>query len=169
MFALALALLDTASASDKPPYDKHVSITFSPVHVFLATAEVTGEGRVLDKLGVAGILGVGVPSGVTTVEVGASGRYYVVGSFDPGMQLGAELLYVHASLREGGVVATGDAGAFGPFVGYKIAARFGLTFETQLGVQYRVVSARVTEGAPSTTASDDGLIALLNLNLGWSF
>ncbi|MES2644480.1 MAG: hypothetical protein V4850_33645 [Myxococcota bacterium] len=166
---LALALLDTASASDKPPYDKHVSITFSPVHVFLATAEVTGEGRVLDKLGVAGILGVGVPSGVTTVEVGASGRYYVVGSFDHGMQLGAELRYAHASQQRGDILATGDSAVIGPFVGYKIAARFGLSFEAQLGAQHQSTLLTETRGIERATARKARFIPLLNLNLGWSF
>lgn len=167
MLALALALVDTASASDKPPYDKHVSITFSPIHLISATGEVTTEGRLLDKLGVAGILGVGVPSGITTVEIGASGRYYLFGSFDHGMQLGAELLFARASVESAGMTATAGSGAIGPFVGYKIAARFGLTFEAQLGAQYQMTVVSENGVAPRT--ADSGIIPLLNLNLGWSF
>ncbi|MDP2305819.1 MAG: hypothetical protein Q8P18_07305 [Pseudomonadota bacterium] len=169
MFALALALLPDAAASDKPPYDKHVSITFSPLHIFSRTGEVTAEGRIVDKLGLAGILGVGAPAGYALLEVGTSARYYVVGSFDHGMQLGAEILYAHLSTEQGGIDASGDTAAIGPFVGYKIAARFGLTFEGQLGAQYQISSARAQSGAQSASASDSRIIPLLNLNLGWSF
>lgn len=169
MLLLAALLVSPARAEEKPPYDKHVSITLSPVHLFLPFVEVTGEGRVLDKLGVAGIAGVGATQGYSLFEVGAQGRYYAVGSFDHGMELGAEALVIRAGGSPSGATASGVGVSVGPFIGYKIAARFGLTFDMQVGVQYSSVSAQASNGSTTETAQDGGLAPLVNLNLGWSF
>lgn len=169
MVVLLLALLPVAAAEEKPPYDKHVSVTISPLHLASPIVELTGEGRAADKAGIAAIAGVGKASGYPAWELGAQGRYYLLGSFDHGMQLGGEILYVHLGTSEGTVRASGAGGAVGPFVGYKIAARFGLTFDAQLGAEYLFASANASSGSSTASTSDSRIIPLLNLNLGWSF
>lgn len=164
---LPIALLSVANAADD--YDKRVSITLSPIHLITSIVEVTGEGRIADKVGAAGIVGAGGSDGIFALELGASGRYYAVGSFDHGMQVGAEALYVHAAVSSGGASGSGGGVALGPFLGYKIAARFGLTFEVQGGVQYMFVAATATNGVQTASATENKVIPLVNLNLGWSF
>ena len=170
MPVLLLALLPAAfAAEEKPPYDKQVSVTISPIHLTLPIVELTAEVRAADKAGVAAIAGVGKASGYPAWELGAQGRYYLLGSFDHGMQIGGEVLYLHMSTNQGAVQASGAGGAVGPFIGYKIAARFGLTFDVQLGAEYLFATANASNGASTATTSDSRLVPLLNLNLGWSF
>ncbi len=143
------------------PYDHSVSVTLSPIHLLYPIIEATGEFRVGKKAGVAAIAGFGSIDRYSVVEIGGQGRYYPVGDFDHGLQLGGEVLAVVVS----GSGASGTGLSIGPFVGYKIAARFGLTFDIQLGVQGYAVGA----SSGSTSASDSALGPLLNINLGWSF
>lgn len=164
--ALVLLLaVPSALASGAQPYDHGFSLTVSPLHLLSPIVEVTGEGRVGPKVGLAGIVGAGGASGVAAFELGAQGRYYPVGDFDHGMQVGAEVLTVMATASSGSTTATGLGISLGPFLGYKIAARFGLTFDAQLGVSYAAIQAR--GGGESESAA--GVGPLLNLNLGWSF
>jgi len=159
-------------SSAKPPYDKQVSVTLSPFLLALPMLELTTEGRLADRVGLAAVTGVGGVGGVTLIELGVQGRYYVVGSFDHGMELGAELLYLYVGgspTSSSSVSAQGSGFSAAPFIGYKIAARFGLTFDAQLGVGYTAVAATASSGAVSSSASSSGVTPLLNLNLGWSF
>lgn len=158
---MIVAALLLSSAQAKEPYDHDVSITTSPIHLLIPIVEVTAEFRVDDRVGIAGIGGIGSTLGILIGEVGASGRYYPFGDFDHGMQLGAEAIFVAAGTSPNGTTVLGGGIAAGPFLGYKIAARFGLTFEIQLG------AAIVGVGAGGET--DVGLGPILNLNLGWSF
>jgi hypothetical protein len=90
----------------------------------------------------------------------------VLGDFRHGMQLGAELLYLH--LSDANLSVSGEGLAVGPFVGYKYTADVGFTFDTQLGVEH--IGARAQGNAGSTApASDSTNILLLNINVGWSF
>ncbi len=179
--SLTLVLLGAASAhaQDAPPPvppprvhpQRTVSVTFSPIHLALPVFEVTGEVRVDDKIGIAGILGFGqvTPASgdpVSLFEIGASGRYYALGDFRHGMQVGLEAFYIHASAAADGVTATADGLAVGPFVGYKYTADIGFTFDSQLGFQRFGIGADSSDGQ-STEDSDYGV--LLNLNVGWSF
>lgn len=165
---MLLSLLFSAAHAAEP-YDHEVSITFSPVHLLLPLGEVTGEFRLHDRIGVAATLGAGKPEGLTTLEAGVSGRFYPVGDFDHGMQLGLETQVVEMWGEVSGVEASGSGFTAGPFIGYKIAARFGLTFEIQTGAQYQYASARATDGTNSASDSQTSLGFLLNLQLGWSF
>jgi hypothetical protein len=181
---LALVLLATSGAAAQsigaPP--QTTAITISPIHLLLPVVELTAEFNVAPRMGMAGIAGFGsvtvndVYNGSTStmnvLELGASLRYYLVGDFDHGMQLGGEILYAHISgdLNEE-VSGLGNGLAIGPFIGYKIAAGFGLTFEAQGGVQYMLATARAeqTSTGQSGTASAGGIVPLINLNVGWSF
>jgi hypothetical protein len=173
-----------AAAAPKREHD--VSITFSPFHLLLPVVEVTGEYAVDDHFGVAVIAGYGsLPLTTTTVafsgattsstehvgvwELGGHVNYYVIGNFDHGMQLGAEVLWVGASVdaNQSHTSAVASGLAIGPYVGYKIATHVGFTFEANLGAEYMAVRANTTDGTSS--AQDKKLIPLLNLNVGWSF
>jgi hypothetical protein len=129
----------------------------------------------MDKLGVAVIAGLGrysdssngVSISATAVEAGAQARYYVVGDFRHGMELGAELLYLH--LSDDRLSASGEGLAIGPFVGYKFTADFGFTFDGQLGFEYIAGRATASNGTTTASNSRSSYIPLLNLNVGWSF
>lgn len=166
---LSLLASTALAAPAKEPYDHDVSITFSPVHLFVPMLELTGEFRAHDRVGVAAIAGFGSMSGLSLVEGGLSARAYPLGDFDHGLQLGAEATYLGALGTIQGVQASGTGLTAGPFVGYKIAARFGLTFEIQLGYQWMAVGARAEQGGVSATAEETDSGPLLNINLGWSF
>jgi hypothetical protein len=151
------------------------SLTFSPLHLLLPVVELTGELRVHDKVGVALVVGAGkisdtvsnVKLTASVVEVGAQLRGYVVGDFRHGMQLGAEVLYLHLSTTD--VSARGAGVAVGPFLGYKYVAPIGFTVDVQLGVEYVAARATATDGSQSASNSNSTVIPLLNANVGWSF
>lgn len=178
IFLLLAASPFRAWATD---HGQTVAVTFSPLHAaFNSTAEITAEYAVKRKLGVALIGGYGRPSfedingndvQLTVIEAGASARYYLFGSFDHGMQVGGEVLYINVSGETDDVNATASGISVGPFIGYKKAARFGLTFDAQLGVAYLAVRAKSTNSSTGDEgeAEADGTGILLNLNLGWSF
>ena len=169
-------------AEPAPPAEEDlhdVSITFSPLHLLFPIGEITAEVRLADRIGVAAIVGAGTityqdPFGpeqtFTAFELGAQFRYYLVGDFDHGMQLGAELLWVHVSGEvEGGITGSGSGLAVGPFVGYKYSASFGLTFDAQLGVTAAGIGAQATDGTTTETRTETHVGVLLNLNAGWAF
>ncbi|PKN57189.1 MAG: hypothetical protein CVU56_12375 [Deltaproteobacteria bacterium HGW-Deltaproteobacteria-14] len=152
-----------------------VSVTLSPLHLVLPVLELQGEFAVGPQMGVSLILGYGsvsVSDGFTTeafsvFEIGGQFAYYALGDFDHGLQIGAEVLYLGVSAdadsQFGGVFGRGLSLA--PFVGYKVAADFGLTFQAQVGPAFFVVSAE--SGTESEEQAAIGV--MLNLNLGWSF
>ena len=88
------------AANQTAEAEKTIAVTISPVHLVLPVVELTGEYAVTPKIGVALIVGVGTitPSGsndkFTAYEAGASFRYYALGTFRSGLQLGAEALFV---------------------------------------------------------------------------
>ncbi len=177
VFAALAALTTTSALAQDDPgeggraaVEHAVSLTFSPIHLILPVFEVTGEFAVAPKISLAAILGVGSVSSdgisATVFEVGGQFAYYLVGNFDHGMQLGAEVLYLGLSgddVETSGTTAVGLA--VGPFVGYKLATDFGFTFMAQLGVEYVVARAE----SSSSSSSEKSFIPLLNLNIGWSF
>jgi hypothetical protein len=145
------------------------SLTISPVHLLLPVVELTGEARVHDRFGVALIGGAGrytdknAGISASVYEVGGQLRFYALGDFRHGMQIGGEVLYVH--LSDPNISATGSGLAAGPFLGYKVMTDAGFTFDTQLGFEH--VFVRGESGG--STASDEANLVLLNLNIGWSF
>jgi len=168
VFSLSLTLLSpTEAAADDVGHN--VSLTLSPLHLFLPVVEVTGEFRLPLDFSLAAILGFGSSEGINVWEAGAQARYYLIGSFEHGMPLGVEALYVGGSTAEAGVTANGNGIAVGPFVGYKIATDIGFTFDAGVGFQYFTVTAHASSSEASATVSDNRIIPLINLNVGWSF
>ena len=184
---LSLLALTTTALAEGPVIEqsakrqRQLAVTFSPIHLILPLVEVTVELRVADKLGLAGILAGGTvdvktdkvtTDKFTAYEVGAQLRYYLLGSFEHGMQLGAEVLYLGVSSDDvaGGNVSADGAGlAAGPFLGYKYTSDIGFTFDCQLGVEKLLISAEAKSGAVEAKEEEDVVIPLLNLNVGWSF
>jgi hypothetical protein len=160
----------TAHADDDRSHD--VALTFSPLHLVLPVVELQGEFNLGNAMSASAILGIGQASdandivNATVIEIGGQFTYYLVGGFDHGMQLGAEVLFVYltdADAVPGGVFGGGLS--LGPYIGYKVAADFGLTFMAQLGVAVMAVAA----ASDDESASDSAITPLLNINVGWSF
>lgn len=179
----AVALGQDAKVA-KPAPKRNFSLTISPLHLFMPMLELTGEYRVSNRFGAAAVLGVGapmfnyhddygVPQSTRTLflEGGLQARYYVLGSFRHGMQVGLEAMVGHLSVDDASanVTGTGTAVAIGPFVGYKITTKNGFTFDSQLGFQRAFISAEASEDGESSQGSMSATGPLLNLNIGWSF
>lgn len=176
-------------AGGDPEHPSHtVAITFSPLHLLTAIFEVQAEFPIGSKFGVSGIAGYGQPTlerkttdgevisehTVGVVELGAQGAYYVVGTVDHGMQLGAELLYVHLDIDEtdfdGVSSGVGEGLAIGPFLGYKLVTNVGFTLHVQLGVQYAAIQAEATSTDGDVSSGErDSVLVLLNIGTGWAF
>ncbi|MFT4976662.1 MAG: hypothetical protein ACI8S6_002567 [Myxococcota bacterium] len=169
MYALLLFPL-SALAAEKTVDDFKVAVTASPIHLTIPLLEVTGEVKLAPKISAALIAGYGIPDGTDSViELGAQGRYYVLGDFRSGLQLGAEAIYLRVSASDSGVTATGSGATFGPFVGGKWTADIGFTVDGQVGVQWSGISASATDGETTASASESDMSPLININLGWSF
>lgn len=176
-----LALLTAASVAhaddlsvheSAPPRDPSVALTFSPLHLFVPMAELTGEFRVSHRVGVALIGGVGSMRDMNTnekiqlVEGGASARYYAAGSFRTGLQLGFEALYAHAFTDVMNIDIKAAGLALSPFAGYKWTHSSGFTLEGELGASYMVARAHADTGQ---MAERKAYGPMLNLQLGYSF
>jgi hypothetical protein len=144
-----LAVPSTALAWAPEDPTKAFTLTVSPIHLIMETGEFTGEFALAKKHGLAAIAGIGVPNGQEIIELGASYRYYVLGNFDRGMQVGGELLLA------GEIDAEFDemVGMPSAFIGGKFTTGVGFTIDGQLGVGI----------------IEEEIAPLLNLNLGWSF
>ncbi|MBA2663123.1 MAG: hypothetical protein H0U74_12575 [Bradymonadaceae bacterium] len=169
----------TGTPEPVAPAPFNFSLTASPVLLIIPLVELTLELSIIEKLGVAGIVGFGritaEPTGFsegrtyTALEFGAQVNYYILDRFD-GLHVGLEGLAMRISTSDDGG-ASGSALGFnaGPYLGYKFIASFGLTFVAQLGYAVGLVKASASDGDQTASASSSGNGPLLNLNLGWSF
>ncbi|MGA9524070.1 MAG: hypothetical protein WBV82_21595 [Myxococcaceae bacterium] len=172
--SVAMAEESTPPASVNAPASEEdrehkVAVTFSPIHLFMPIFEVTGEFRAANKIGLAAVVGVGSVNDVAVVETGGQFRFYPIGNFNHGMQLGAEIQYVFATASSGDIFAVAGGLSAGPFIGYKIATNVGFTFEAQAGVAVNTVNASASGSGVSTSSTTSSVGPLLNLNIGWSF
>jgi hypothetical protein len=183
-----------------PPRDAvghRFSLTISLLHpVLFSLYEAEGEFRLGKHAGLAVIFGFGsiglqqldtsFPDDRASLwEGGGQIRFYPVGSFDHGMQLGLEFAYLHGSASTTGtissglapsmdytgtVTATGNAFKVGPFMGYKLTLPVGLTFGAQLGVELLSVNGLAKDSTGnSKSTSEKVAILLADANVGWSF
>ena len=114
-----------------------MTLMWAPIRLIIPVGEITAEYRVMPKLGVSIELGGGkrtLTSGTTDVkgtelEGGAQVRYYVLGDFHKGVELGGEILDEHVKFDEplpANVMGAAAGGiTAGPFVGYKVATPRG--------------------------------------------
>jgi hypothetical protein len=167
---LARAQGDSVQAA--PPVDAgpSASLTFSPLHLALPLVEVTAEYNVARHTGIAVIGGVGkVTSGNVTAsayEAGGQLNYYLLRNFS-GLHAGVEAMYMHLDNVNIDSSVTAGGLSIGPYLGYKVAASFGLTLIAQLGVDF--LAAKASSTMSTQTVHDRTVFPLLNLNLGWSF
>ncbi len=165
-----------AALHDAPQPDPQLSISFSPIHLFLPFFEITGEYRIGHTgLSAAIILGAGSidpdedpgdpQSGESfkLYEIGGQLRYYFFGDFSRGWQIGIELAYVAATDDADGEGDTLLAEGFvtGAFVGYKRAFYEHYTLDIQGGVQRFTIR--------TMTADDEEIDPLVNINFGYTF
>ena len=157
--ALAGSVSEVPAPPPPAPPLRRLSLTISPLYLFYPAALVTGEVRAGQKVGVAVLGAVGVHHQKTIWLTGGQLRFYPIGTFDHGAQLGAEVLYDQSWSTHGVAV--------GPFAGYKYTARVGLTLVAQLGVarQWRSEDPNAFLGQPEP----DQWIPLVTLDAGWSF
>jgi hypothetical protein len=138
------------------------------------------EARVSDKVGIAALGGYGsmsvsgFPERFSVWEIGGQARYYAIGSFEHGMEVGAqgEYLGVSTSASDGTVTVfgAGNGVVLGPFLGYKLATKVGFTLDLQGGVAYEIATANAQSSTGQTaSAGGNAIVPLLNLHLGWSF
>lgn len=157
-----------------------VTVMWAPLRTIIPLLEFTFEYRVMPKLGISLTLGAGTRTLETAgtevsgreIEVGGQVRYYVLGDFRHGMQLGVEALeeYVKFDDLPAGVGAAAGGFTVGPFLGYKVATGLGFTFEAQLGARYVVIEPEAQGGVGSPGFSEEEKwLPLLHLNIGWSF
>lgn len=171
---------DTGSVAVMKDPTYSMNLTFSPLHLVHPVVEIVGEFKAEERWSVALIGGGGTVSGESGAgeelsasmwEVGGQARYYALGDFNHGLQLGAEALYIDIDeddidVKDELFTGVRQGVAIGPFVGYKLATELGLTVNAQLGV------ARTGIGAGSEDDERDEVShwkPLVNLNVGWSF
>ena len=139
------------------------TLSWVPVHLVVGAVKVKSEWRITDWLSGAGAFALGAPEGhFPYLEVAAQVAFYPLGSFDHGMQAGAQLIYFLNDTRE--MIAPNFAVAFprssgllaGPFIGYKLSLPFGLTFDAQGGFTL-------------STAPFQPVAPFVALAVGWSF
>lgn len=184
----AVLLVPAAFAQDVPAIVappaaplRQLSVTLSPIHLSIPVVELTGELALQPKLSVAGILGYGtvksesvVVEEVTVLEIGAQVRYYLLGDFEHGLQIGAESIYINASGSGSsgatGIKVSGAGLSLGGFLGYKVVTSMGFTFDAQLGAQRVGIGAEASASTGQTASTSENSVSpLLNLNVGWTF
>ena len=162
----ALMLLFTIFVSvhageDALPYK--MSITISPFHLFNPELHLTGEFRLAPKMSVAAMLGAGriTDEGKTCNiwEAGGQFRYYLFGSFDHGMMIGADAGYVDIDAQIENPIAYLVGAHAGGFLGYKYSMKIGFTAEIQIGPIYLW----------GESAETSELQTLESFKVGWSF
>jgi hypothetical protein len=179
---LALLLLGPARSSaqdDQPIRSASVrhenSFTISPIHLLMPEFFASFEHKIQPKISVGILAGIGESSNFPVYEIGAKWSYYLIGTFEHGLPLTAELGYMHLSAGEGTIAddvsGSGSGVYLGPTIGYKYISDYGLTVNLAAGVQYFAITAKATDhsSGSTATASTDGIGPLLRLLVGWSF
>jgi hypothetical protein len=170
------------AADEKYEVTHDFSLTISPFHLILPIYEFTGEFNINQNLGLALIGGYGnvkiskfdsdpqFSNDILKIyEIGGQINYYPIGSFDHGLQLGVEVLYVGIIGNHENIEISANGIAVGPFIGYKIIFDSGFTLNFQLGYEKIFAYGKASDGTNSASDSGTDNIVLLNINAGWSF
>lgn len=165
---------EDSSTPMRPIRHEH-SVTLSPVH--LAYPELFGsyENNLRPRISVGFVAGAGEYEQFSVYELGAKWSYYLIGNFEHGMPITVEVGYAHLRADENeladNVSGSGSGMYFGPTVGYKYIADYGLTVNIAAGVQYVSISAKASNSSTGRSASVSGsdIGPLLRLLVGWSF
>jgi hypothetical protein len=179
------------------PGEHRFSLLLSVVHpLAFSIYDASGEFRLGRQAGLALVVGVGsaslkqfyksLPDERARVwEGGMQVRFYPLGTFDHGLQVGAEIVYLTGSAQTTGTItsdadpsmsytgpltAKGSGFKVGPFVGYKLVLPVGLTLAAQIGVDYLSLKGLAKEANGNTKTGDAKTALLLaDAGLGWSF
>jgi len=182
---------------DLSPGEHRFSLLVSVVHpLAFSIYDASGEFRLGRRAGLAVVAGLGstslkqfyksLPDERARVwEGGLQARFYPVGTFDHGLQVGGEIVYLTGSASitgtitspddpsesyTGPITAKGSGFKVGPFVGYKLALPVGLTLGAQVGVDYLALKG-IAKAETGNTRTGDTKTALLlvDAGVGWSF
>jgi hypothetical protein len=166
---------DVQVKQDVEPETEHqLSLTIAPLWILNGEPHGNIEVRVFDKW--SGSLGLGYSnraslpleeSDVTHIAISTSGqiRYYAIGDFDHGMQVGAHYHYFWTEPSTQGVKnrAVGGHTTSG-FLGYKYITDIGFTLDFQGGIGYFVTSDRDGQEVDGSRP-----VAYWAADIGWSF
>ncbi|HNR66627.1 MAG: hypothetical protein RBS57_02430 [Desulforhabdus sp.] len=165
-FFIAFMLLFTLCFSvdaEEDASQHHVSLTISPFHLFNPELHVTGEVRLTPKMSVAIMLGAGriTDEGKTCSiwEGGGQFRYYLLGDFEHGTMIGADVGYVDIDAQIEDPIAYLVGVHAGGFLGYKFSMQAGFTAELQIGPVFLW----------GETADTSEWQTLQAFKIGWSF
>jgi hypothetical protein len=184
-------------SSKLEPGEHQFSLVVSVAHpLAFSIYDGSGEFRLGRHAGLAVVLGAGsismkqfyksLPDEKAHIWAGGLQlRFYPIGTFDHGLQLGAEFIYLSGSASTSGTITDesdpnlsytgaltvkGTGFKVGPFVGYKVALPVGLTLAAQIGVDYLSLKgiAKVDSGG-SRTGETKTPFLLADAGVGWSF
>ncbi len=163
--------------------------------LLFSTYEAAGEFRLGKQAGLALAVGVGAISlhkfdktlpdeDARVWQIGSQVRFYPVGSFEHGMQVGAEIFYLFGSTSATGSIALGSGQTappgtltasgtgfkIGAFIGYKLVLPVGFTVDAQAGIGYLSMKGVARDEAGNSKSADyKSAIPLANASVGWSF
>lgn len=161
----------TSTNGDAADVQHRYSVTWSFFSGILGVFQINGEYRVKDDLGAAMGLGIGKVENsrndkFTAERVHAQVRYYPLGSFVHGLQIAGGFEYFLVNRSESDPLAYAEEGLIvSPYIGYKIAANCGFTFETQFGYGYSLYNATTT----ARQEKPGSWHVTMDLGVGWSF
>lgn len=179
----ALGAQAQESSYDEPlPPSELVTVSISPLHLFIPMLELQVELRLGELFGIAAIGGVGTLTVETSdgdqlsfpaQEVGGQLVFYPTEAFR-NWQLGVEALLLRVEIDErigsDRVTGLGAGLSAGPFLGYKWISDVGFSVFVQGGFTVAVVKSEATNDlGQSATVKENDLLLLLNVNVGWSF
>jgi len=139
--------------------------------------EVTGEVRVHDRVGIAGIVGLGSIASknqsLFVYEFGIQAVTYPLGDFDTGLRLGIEGQYLGLSgsgtTGSESFIARASGLSGGAFLGFKWTSAVGFALNIDGGIQLYSAAATASSATSTASASEVGVLPLININLGWAF
>jgi len=168
---LVLPLVLSALAADPPapavPWRGSVTLAVPPLwsHAY----ELCGEWQVGPQSGLALVGGYQGIDGSAAWKAGFEGRYYPLGDFGGGMQMGGQLLYVGADESSEDIVVTAHGISATPLVGGKYVFDMGLTADVQVGWGLRMSWNYIRQDDEEYQSVSSAWRWMLNARLGWSF
>jgi hypothetical protein len=126
-----LAVSNTAHASDREP-TRAFSLTHAPTKLLISSVMINGEMRLGRKHGLAATAMVGTPKNMLSSTLGGSYRFYPIGDFDRGMQLGCAFAWSSNNELQN-LLGPSFVSAF---IGGKFTLDPGLTIEFQVSPSF---------------------------------
>ncbi len=107
---------------------------------------------------------------IRSFGLGAGGNYYVVGTFDRGLRIGAQLLGISNKSSLTGYTAEGGGTGGGVHLGGRYIWPFGLTVDGDAGLEMMQISQFThNANAPGEVANAWLLLPMVRAAVGWAF